>query len=141
MKCPECGHSVVGCSYDRPTRRSLSHVDKWIMEIPPEGLADRLTCKKAKQILAAEQGSEITGVVICCPDGRRAIVEMSAVRWLDGEGAWDLMHPKPAIPAPPLDEDAKACPVCGSSRLHRAFFKGEYVGRFCTPCKRLHRNE
>ena len=42
-------------------------------------------------------GYEITGFILCNPKtGQRCLVEMSAVRWLDKDSAWWLMHESPA---------------------------------------------
>lgn len=35
-----------------------------------------------------------------------------------------------------IKEDAETCPKCGSPRIHRAYFAGNYLGRKCTPCER-----
>jgi len=52
----------------------------------------RLTLMKSADICASH-GFEVSGFVLCHPDGRRCLVEKSAVRWLSNEEMWDLMHP------------------------------------------------
>ena len=46
-------------------------------------------------------GCEPTGYVLCDPKtGRRCIVEMGAVRWLETEEMWILMHTESEIEPP-----------------------------------------
>ena len=52
-----------------------------------------LTARKATELITDRHG-RVTGVVLRFEDGRMAIIEKSAVRWLTAEQAWDLMHPK-----------------------------------------------
>ena len=57
--------------------------------------AAKLTAQKAETVL--HRGFELTGFVLCNPrTGERCIVEMSAVRWLDKDSAWWLMHESPS---------------------------------------------
>lgn len=56
---------------------------------------DRLTEEKAAHIMQRD-GYEVTGYVLAQPDGRRCIVEKSAVRWLNKDQMWEVMHPSEA---------------------------------------------
>lgn len=51
-----------------------------------------LTAKKTASILDRD-GGQITGFVITQPSGNIGIVDKGAVRWLDKEEMWRLMHP------------------------------------------------
>ncbi|AQH05683.1 hypothetical protein A9R05_42455 (plasmid) [Burkholderia sp. KK1] len=53
---------------------------------------DRLTDMKANSIVSRD-GYKWTGVVLRNAEGKRCIVESSAVRWLSNDAAWQLMHP------------------------------------------------
>ena len=53
---------------------------------------DKMTRKKVESLIEAGN-LEISGNVLIRQDGLRAIVEMGAVRWLNGEEMWELMHP------------------------------------------------
>lgn len=67
----------------------------------------RLTEYKTSSIM--EDGYKLTGYVLCNDVGKRALVESSAVRWLDNEQMWELMHgPEPAPQASDAPADAPA---------------------------------
>jgi hypothetical protein len=54
-----------------------------------------LTHNKTAHIIARD-GFEMTGFVLTHPDGRKCIVDMSAVRWFhdtDGKAFFGMMHP------------------------------------------------
>ena len=51
----------------------------------------RLTAEKTETIMDRD-GYQISGFVLCSPDGKRAIVEMSAVRWLNKDTMFKLMQ-------------------------------------------------
>ncbi len=53
----------------------------------------RMTVEKAADICTRE-GYEVTGFVLSNTQGPRCVVEMSAVRWLDLDEMWKLMHPE-----------------------------------------------
>jgi len=60
----------------------------------------RLTAEKTKALMERD-GYIISGFTLVCPKtGRRAIVEMSSVRWLSKEESWLFMH-KPQQPCLP----------------------------------------
>jgi hypothetical protein len=63
-------------------------------------MTGRLTELKAANI-AKRDGFRITGYVLTHEDGRKCIVDMSAVRWLDRDEFWRLMHPTPRRPEGP----------------------------------------
>lgn len=51
----------------------------------------RLTESKTRTI--EQKGYKITGYVLTHEDGRKAISDMQAVRWLDQGEFWKIMHP------------------------------------------------
>lgn len=53
-----------------------------------------LTESKTKTIIS--KGYKITGYVLTHDDGRKAISDMQAVRWLEQDQFWKIMHPAPA---------------------------------------------
>lgn len=54
---------------------------------------DKITKSKIDSLKMLSGMSE-TGVIMTDPkSGRRAIVEMGAIRWLNQEEMWELMHP------------------------------------------------
>lgn len=58
---------------------------------------DRLTDEKANRIIARGDYKP-SGVVLCNKeDGSRCIIELSAVRWLDKDEMWSIMHPASGI--------------------------------------------
>ena len=66
-----------------------------LREILGDAQSADLTAKKAHLVMerAGYHGQyEITGFVLCSPDGHRCIVESSAVRWLDRDEMRWLMH-------------------------------------------------
>jgi hypothetical protein len=63
-------------------------------EKPKHGLTgDRLTEEKARQIAA--HGCKYSGYILQADRGDRVLVEMSAVRVLNQNEMWELMHPMP----------------------------------------------
>lgn len=58
---------------------------------------DMNTLRKA-QALAAERGMRLSGFILTNDRGERALVELGAVRWLDSQDMWALMHPGSALP-------------------------------------------
>lgn len=62
-----------------------------------DALVDSNTLRKAQQ-LAADRGMRLSGFILTDEHGRRALVELGAVRWVDNAGMWDLMHPAPCAP-------------------------------------------
>ncbi len=61
----------------------------------PENLKlnmDRLTISKATSICEINN-FEGTGFVMRNKDGRVCVIEKSAVRWIENEEWWDIMHP------------------------------------------------
>lgn len=54
----------------------------------------KLTAEKAHFL--TQQGGEVTGVVVKTNDGRTAIVNNCAVRWLYPDGMTQLMHNAPS---------------------------------------------
>lgn len=60
-------------------------------ELKPSGQGARTTELKTKSIL--EGGVyQITGYVLSNEDGKRAIIDMGAVRWIEKDAMWNLMH-------------------------------------------------
>ncbi len=53
---------------------------------------DRLTESKAAGICESNN-YKVKGVVMRHPDGDVCVVELSAVRWLEKNDWWDIMHP------------------------------------------------
>lgn len=87
--------SVIACN--DLTRRQ--HIEALV--------GDRLTAEKADHICERD-GYAVTGVVLTLPDGRACIVNMSAVRWLEGQNdLWDIMHPVEQLrpSTPPSDQN------------------------------------
>ncbi|AST86256.1 hypothetical protein CIG66_07170 [Ralstonia pseudosolanacearum] len=69
---------------------------------------DSLTEEKAAHIVERD-GFAVTGYVLALLDGRRCIVEKSAVRWLNKDQMWAVMHPSeddPQQAEPGVDERA-----------------------------------
>lgn len=65
-----------------------------VEEKPKHGLTgDRLTEEKARQIAA--HGCKYSGYILQADRGDRVLVEMSAVRVLNQNEMWELMHPMP----------------------------------------------
>lgn len=59
---------------------------------------DHMTIRKANTLLLSKR-RQITGLVLCDEDGKRIVIDMGAVRHLDKDAFWALMHPAPS-PAP-----------------------------------------
>lgn len=53
---------------------------------------DRLTREKTKHIMSRD-GFSITGFVLTDETGKKCIVDMSAVRWMDCDEFFKMMHP------------------------------------------------
>ena len=77
---------------------------------------DRLTEEKAAHIIERD-GFTVTGYVMAMPDGRRCIVEKSAVRWLNKNQMWEVMHPSEDDPqqAEPSDWTTNECAATGQT--------------------------
>lgn len=92
--------NVVGLTDDREIERRIAAA-RDAAGPPPSTLlqekmfdlcGDGLTARKAASV-AQSDGKRVTGFVLADELGKRCIVEMGAVRWLDKDGAWALMHP------------------------------------------------
>lgn len=53
----------------------------------------QLTRRKAKQIIE-QNGFEVTGFVMTDENGKKCIVDMSAVRWMSRDEFYKIMHPQ-----------------------------------------------
>jgi len=76
---------VMGCIGRLKTLHT--HAEKTQMQEPE----DRLTREKAAHICDRDQ-FVATGYVLT-GNGQKCIVDLSAVRWLDTDTFWNLMHP------------------------------------------------
>lgn len=90
------GHapSAVFCMHPVATR---CVINDWIDSVPMKSLIqeltnDRMTAEKA--VMCASKGFAATGVVMRSYDGRCCIIEMGAVRWLEADEMWAVMHPQ-----------------------------------------------
>ncbi len=74
---------------------------------------DRLTEYKAASICESND-YEVKGVVMRDKDGRVCVVELSAVRWIEKDYWWDIMHPGIRTDEEMIRSllDAASCPCC-----------------------------
>lgn len=94
-------------------------------DIPTDSI-DRLTREKAAHIIARD-GFRVSGVVLTKPGGNACIVDKSAVRWLDSQELFRVMHPD----APPAgvagQERVRGVDACANCLRPKA----EHTGNAC----------
>lgn len=132
---------------------SVSKLEKEIKKLIPQEIpAAALTARKAAAVVDT-QGYKISGLVVLNPETNgRGIIELSAVRWLDTDEMWWLMHTSADSHVPKLNKLTPSfhqtddvsfttaldtCARCGKAHAYVRFSKmdnpiGEYD--FWAPC-------